>query len=318
MRKAAILLLLAGTVLAGGLIAHAESDAILHAFTTLGLRGFLGLVTVHLGLIALMGVAWSVLGPGATAPFLWARLVRDGASEVLPLSQIGGFVLGARALVLAGLTAGLASASTVVDVTLELVAQLFYTMLGLALLAWLRPGSAIEVPAIAALVAMALLATLFVFAQQHGAGATERLLIGLANRLLGPRPSGGGTLRSTIAALHRRPAKLIVGTLLHLLAWILVGGETWLILTLIGAPIGLGAALVIDSLLSGLRSVAFMVPQALGVQEGGYILLGALFGITPETALALSLIRRARDIAIGAPALLAWQLVEGRRAFRPR
>jgi hypothetical protein len=41
--------------------------------------------------------------------------------------------------------------------------------------------------------------------------------------------------------------------------------------------------------------------------------LGALFGIAPEVALGASLIRRARDIAIGIPILLIWQIFEVRR-----
>jgi putative membrane protein len=263
-----------------------------------------------------MGICWSVLGSGARLPFIWARLVRDGAAEVLPLSQIGGFVLGARALVLAGELPSFASASTVVDVTLELIAQLFYTVLGLALLAWLRPGSAIEGPAIAAVAAMAVLASLFILAQRRGVGAAERLIARLGAALLGPRPPGGNTLRAAIADIHRRPRALAAGIVLHLLAWVMVGGETWLILSFIDSKVGLAEALVIDSLLSGLRSVAFMVPQALGVQEGAYVLLGGLFGVTPEAALAMSLIRRARDFTIGAPALIAWQVIEGRRAYR--
>jgi hypothetical protein len=59
-----------------------------------------------------------------------------------------------------------------------------------------------------------------------------------------------------------------------------------------------------------------MVPNALGVQEGGLVLLGGMFGIGPDAALALSLVKRGRDLVIGVPALLAWQLVEGRRAWR--
>jgi len=66
----------------------------------------------------------------------------------------------------------------------------------------------------------------------------------------------------------------------------------------------------------GARSVAFAVPNAVGVQEGVYILVGASFGLTPETALALSLLKRARDLIIGLPALAAWQLLEGGRLWR--
>ena len=80
-----------------------------------------------------------------------------------------------------------------------------------------------------------------------------------------------------------------------------------------GADLGIGVVIAIESLLYAIRSVAFAVPNAVGVQEGAYIMLGAAFGLTPETALALSLLKRARDLVIGVPALLAWQVLEGRR-----
>jgi glycosyltransferase 2 family protein len=74
--------------------------------------------------------------------------------------------------------------------------------------------------------------------------------------------------------------------------------------------------LVIEGLLYAIRSAAFAVPNAVGVQEGAYILLGAGFGVTPELALALSLLKRARDLAIGLPALAAWQSAETGRLWR--
>jgi hypothetical protein len=65
-----------------------------------------------------------------------------------------------------------------------------------------------------------------------------------------------------------------------------------------------------------LRSAAFFVPGAVGVQEGSYLLIGPLFGLAPETALALSLLKRGRDLLIGAPTLIAWQAMEGRRLLQ--
>ena len=59
-----------------------------------------------------------------------------------------------------------------------------------------------------------------------------------------------------------------------------------------------------------------MVPNGLGVQEGAYTLLGPLFGLPAEMALALSLTKRARDISIGVPALLVWQAMEAGRLFK--
>jgi len=74
--------------------------------------------------------------------------------------------------------------------------------------------------------------------------------------------------------------------------------------------------LVIESLLYALRSVAFAVPNAVGVQEAGYLLLGAGFGLAPDIALALSLLKRGRDFAIGLPVLGIYQLIEGGRLWR--
>ena len=84
---------------------------------------------------------------------------------------------------------------------------------------------------------------------------------------------------------------------------------------LIGGKIGIENALAVESILCALRSAAVVVPGALGVQEAGYAMLMPLFGLTPDIGLAVSLLKRAREIAIGAPVLLFWQGLEGRRAF---
>ena len=320
-RTLAVLLLLAGLAAVVVLVARSELDGILAALASLGLGGFALIVVLHVAVILAMGVAWSRLGGLPVLGFIRGRLLRDAASEVLPLSQIGGFVLGGRALVLAGASASRASALTVVDVTAELVAQMLYTIVGLSLLVQLRPQSALATPAMAAVAAMLVLTGGFVLVQLRGAAAAVRQVMRLA-QMLGVANAGGpdhgAALQAELSRLHDKAPQLIACTLWHLACWLLVGVETWLLLRLLGAPVGLGAALVIDSLISGLRSVAFMVPQALGVQEGGYIMLGALFGFSTEAALAMSLVRRARDLAIGLPVLLIWQVVEGRRHIRRR
>jgi len=68
--------------------------------------------------------------------------------------------------------------------------------------------------------------------------------------------------------------------------------------------------IALESLIFALRGAAFVVPGAIGVQEAGYVLLGPLLGLDPQAAVALSLIKRARDVVIGLPSLVAWQAVE--------
>ena len=45
-----------------------------------------------------------------------------------------------------------------------------------------------------------------------------------------------------------------------------------------------------------------------------------LFGLSPDVALALSLLKRGREIATGVPCLIIWQGMEARRLWwsRPR
>jgi hypothetical protein len=74
--------------------------------------------------------------------------------------------------------------------------------------------------------------------------------------------------------------------------------------------------LAMESLIYLLRSAAFFVPGAIGVMEGGYVLLGPMLGLPAEIALSVALIKRGRDLAIGMAAICAWQVLEGRRLLR--
>jgi hypothetical protein len=116
--------------------------------------------------------------------------------------------------------------------------------------------------------------------------------------------------------MHARRDAVALCGLIHLATWIGSGLEIWLALRFMGIELGVASVLALESLLYGARSVAFLVPNAVGVQEGAYVALGAVLGLSPEAALALSLLKRGRDLAIGVPALLVWQAIEGRRALR--
>jgi hypothetical protein len=80
--------------------------------------------------------------------------------------------------------------------------------------------------------------------------------------------------------------------------------------------LGFATVVVIESLLYAIRTAAFAIPNAVGIQEGAYVLIGGAFGLTPDLALAVSLMKRARDLVIGLPALGIWQVVEGGRLWR--
>jgi putative membrane protein len=318
LRRLALGALLAGLALTVVLVVYFGAEEVAGALRAAGLVGLAAIALMHLAATGLMGLGWSLLAAGRTwRPwlFIWARLMRDSGSEILPLSQVGGYVLGARALILHGVGGALAAASTLVDVTLELCGQIAFTALGIVLLIRLRPDTRLAEPVLLGLAFAVVVVGAFVAVQRRGARLFERLTARLAGRWLTAIAGRAESVQAAIHHIHRRPGRLWSCFLLHLLAWLWTSAEAWIALRLMGAPLGVRAVLAIESLLYAVRSVAFIVPNALGVQEGAYIMLGSIFGLPPETALGLSLLKRGRDLALGLPALLAWQVFEGRRVL---
>jgi len=249
--------------------------------------------------------------------FHWARLLRDSVANILAIIPGAGEAIAARELPVSGMKSGAAIATTVIDVTMEIVSQLFFTLLGLGFLAWIRPGEPLAWWALAGLAISAVAMAGFVAAQRSG---LFQFLQSLPDKLGLTAPWSADDQSQNIHAamedIYRQPSRPIVSTILHFVAWIVGAAEAWVALTFMGHPLGFGEILVIESLVFALRTIAFIVPWAAGVQEGGYIAVGALFGLTPEVALGLSLLKRARELLTGVPVLLVWQAIEARRLLR--
>lgn len=317
MKIAGLIAALLGLVLGTCLVAYYGFGAVADALLAVGWFGFLAVCAFHLGLFVLLGLAWHVLlrrpRPLAVWSFVWGRMIRDAGADVLPLTAMGGFVMGARAVTLLGLPSALAFASTIIDVTLELIGEIAFTALGLVLLVSYRPDAPFAYPALLGLVLAAAATFGFIAAQRAGVRLVERLAGKLAPRWMPLAIVHAASVQDAIEDLYRHRRGLQLGVVLHALAWLGSGVEAWLALRFLGHPLDIGAVLAIESLIYATRSAAFVVPNAIGVQEGAYVVLGALFGLDPQAALALSLLKRGRDLLIGVPALLSWQAVESRR-----
>ena len=205
------------------------------------------------------------------------------------------------------------------SVTLEAVSQLVFTLAGIAVLAWLNHDDA-WAPWVQASVAVMALGLGGFLVAQHVAGL--RIIEWIAGPLarIFPRFSMD-TVRRLFSALRERQRQrgmLARALALHLLAWLIGVGETWLALQAMGRPTSFAEALVIESLAVAVRNAAFAVPGGLGVQEAGFVLIGGLFGVAPDQAIAVSMLKRLRELGFGIPGLLAWQWLEGRRHLRRR
>jgi putative membrane protein len=321
MKPGIVLLALLGIGLAVYFVGRAGLGAVVSAVLAVGWGGFAVLCAYALGLFVLLGAAWYVLAP-ATPPshmpaFVWGRLVRDSAAEVLPFSQVGGFLLGARAAMFGGIAPPLAFASTIVDVTAEMVAQLAYAALGIGLLFLRAPDTSftrlLAGVLAAGLILAAVAGALFIAVQRRGIRFSERLV----SHWFPKATLHTGAMAAAIDAIYASPARVGFSIGLHFAAWLASALGTWIAFFLIGVPIDLEAVLAIESLVYAMRSAAFVVPNGLGVQEAAYALLTPLFGVGPEMGIAVSVLKRARDIVIGIPILIIWQAMEGHRVLVP-
>jgi len=312
-----VLLIAAGIAAMAALVLHFGAGAVAAALLAVGLAGFAAVTLIHTALIAVMGVAWGALLPDAK-PWIaiWGRFVRDAGSEVLPLSQVGGYVLGTRAVALAGVPATKGAASTIVDVTLEFVGQLAYVALGLVWLLHLRAEGIAPQMVVLGLVGASCLAVAFIVVQRRGMRYVDRIARILGQGWAERTAAGAAALHQALEAIYRRQGGIRLSLLLHFACWIASASEVWVALWFAGQPLPFGSVMVIESLVYAIRTAAFVVPNSVGVQEGAYILLGGAFGLGPEMALALSFLKRARDLAIGLPVIALWQAIEGGRLWR--
>jgi putative membrane protein len=319
-QASAIAIAVVGALVAIAVIAHFNFGAVLAAIRPIGATNFLVIVAAQLTLYIPLGLAWWLVAPGEAvgrAPmFVWARLMREAASDVLPVSQVGGIVIAARAATSGAVTAAVAIGSSAVDIALELVAQLIYTLLGIGLLAGHfglhTRGDRLLFPLLGGLTIAVAAVGGFIAAQRRGFAVIERLL----ERMMPTAAVHAAATGRAVEAAYSRPMRTWTCLGLHVACWIGSAAGSWLTLRFIGRPLPFLSVVAIESLMFAIRNVAFVVPGGLGVQEGAYALLGPLFGLPAEAALALSLLKRGRDFTIGIPALLSWQIVEARRPLR--
>lgn len=322
MKKLSFSLAAAGLLLGVALIAWFGAGRVGDAVLAVGWAGFAALILAQSVLFLILGAAWDAIVPDKPSRrpwvFLCGRMVRDAASNCLPFSQMGGFVLGARAVTLAGISWPVATASTLVDVTAEFLAQVAFAAIGLAILLVRSPGHYLAPPLAIALLVAAIAGAAFIWLQQGAAPIFAKLGRRIAGEWFANAQSRIDLLQHELGVLYARPGHLALGSAIHLIGWIGTGIGGWMAFRLVGADIDLPAALAIEALLHVALAAAFLVPGSVGVQEVAYVALGAIFGVPPELCLGASLIRRARDLALGVPVLLAWQLAELRRTRASR
>jgi putative membrane protein len=312
--------LLALCALAITAVLYAQNDASLIARYMWAIGwGFLAVVAIHGIVITVDAVAWRALlsdRRGNLLLYVWSRWVREATNLLLPVAQVGGEIVATRLMVLRGVAPRKAIGGIVVDKICEAFSQAPFALLGIAVFTTIT--TAVEPTNVIALsIALGVALVLGVIALQYaGRLSLADKALSAASRLAGEQTSDSAN-PITLNALCQWP-RVTASIALHLLAWTIGAFELWIALLCMGQPVPFGHAFALESLSQIALSLGFLVPAGISVQEGSFLALGAVLGISPEAALALSLIKRARQLVLGIPALASWQLAEASTLGTPR
>ena len=311
---------LVGLALLVGLVAYYGVNEVGGAFLRAGLLGVLAVSAYHLVPLFCSAMGWralmTALWPVRPLTVIWARLVREGAANILPVMQVGSEVIGARILILHGGRPGVVGGAVIADLTVEVMTQFLFTLLGVGFLL-LRPheSGTVQWLIVGLAVALPLLVGFFV-AQHLGLfKLLEDFIERMAEKWRWVQEMKITGLHDSLKSIYANHRGVLASGVFHMASWLFGAGEIWIALYFMGAAITIPEALILESLYQAVRAVGFAIPGALGVQEGGFLLIGGLLGIGPDVALALSLIKRARDLVLGVPSLLGWHFFEGRRMW---
>jgi putative membrane protein len=266
--------------------------------------------------------SWRSLFPPETRPRRWRNFVASwigsAVNLLLPVATIGGEIVKARVLILWSHPGAVTAAAMTVDKTVQAIAVVLWGLIGAAILVAVVGGTAVAFGIlVGAAVLTAGIAGFIAVQVRGGFSAIARKIARFVDAkgdlaLL----ENAEAMEDAMQEIYRHPARLAWATALRLTERLVLAGEIVLVAHLMGAPIGPVEAVILKGVIGAIRGMSFAIPAGLGVQEGGYIAIGALMGMSADLMIAVSLATRVREIVPSLPLIALWQVVEGRALWR--
>ena len=276
----------------------------------------------HLLPLFLDSFEWWLLFPEEDRPRVrttfWARFLGESFSNLAPAAQVGGDIVRARLIILSGAPMALGAGTVLVDITVSVFIQTIFTLFGLTLLILVTGRTNLLGPTLIGAPVAILAVAGFYFVQRMGMFRIFGTILSNCARDEKWRALVGKSdeLDKALRKIYSRTGAVAACCVVTMISFVTGSAEVWIGLHAIGVPASFQNALILECVGQGIQTALCLVPGALGVREGGYFVVGGLLGIPGEAAFALALIRRVREMALGLPGLLAWQLVEGGHFLR--
>ncbi len=269
--------------------------------------GILVLVGIYFVAFAIDSITWQLTIRGVPMNFPWAyrvwklRMVGESFNAVIPAGGMGGEPVKASLLKSHyGINYREGVASLILAKTINMMALVIFLIVGFALMIQAEAlPRAYEYVAGIGLLAFAVGVFLFFVIQ--------RLSITSLTGTWISRWRFGRRIEDILHLIHDMDERLVhfytlnkgrfVGALfLALVNWMLGAVEIYFALVFLDRPITWTEALIIEAVAQMVRTGAFFIPAAIGVQEGAFLLVcGAITG-SPSIGVAVSVIRRIREV----------------------
>ena len=230
----------------------------------------------------------------------WLRLGGEALNQLTPTASLGGEPFKASRLQADGVPLEVASASVVIMKGILVLSLALYIFVGLALAPVYLPEAAKHMLFLSlAAVGLAAVGIIFVVVQRREPfGNSFRFLSrrGWLPHFLRDHEGFLGDLDTAMSQFYRQyPSRALVAFSLFFFSWLLHSVEVYLIFWLLGNPISWGMAVCLDALAMLFTALGFFIPAAMGVQEGGNILLALGFKLGFDLGAAFSILRRIRE-----------------------
>jgi putative membrane protein len=241
-------------------------------------------------------------------------------NTLLPVASIGGEVVKARMLILWGYSKTTSSASVVVDKTVQVFGVIIWGLIGVLLLVHYSVEQDLIAAALTGFAVLGAGVAGFVLVQKAG---MVRAMVNSAHKVTKSDyfenlKDGADRVDACVRGSYARTGRLMLAIFWRILALVLQTAEVWVAAYVLGHPITVMEAMFLKSMTSTLSDVAFVIPNAYGIQEGAFVVLGAMLGLPPDLMLAISLSIRIRELLVDLPGLVIWQHAEGRHFFKKR
>ena len=262
---------------------------------------------------------WRVLfdpqrSPGFTHSLL-AMWMGRAVNNLLPVATIGGEIAKARLIHFWGIKGTDAAASVMVDKVVQAISVALWGLIGVCSLLYLSDNNELAFYAFLGSFILALCSIGFLYVQKAG-------LLGILTKLGGKLIKtdawegisfNAREIDAVIVDIYANKAMMFRAIFYRTLGLALQTAEVYLACYLLGHPISILEAIMLKSLSSTLSDAVFVIPNAYGIQEGAFILVGSLVGLDANTSLAVSLSIRIRDLIFDPAGLMMLHQIESKQ-----